>query len=77
MPYVMIDCGGFKRIMPTDKPNSIRKIQDDFRQSTIEGDANGHARLYSDDDIIKMFGGVSNSEMTDDVISVNVKSTRR
>lgn len=75
--YVMIDCGGFKRIMSTDRPNSIQKIQDDFRNATIEGDEFGRATLYSGDEIAAIVGGDTRKEVKRDVLAVNVKPAKR
>lgn len=78
MPYVIIDCGGFKEIKSTDKPNAIRELQDKFKNATIEGDNTGRAKLLSGDDIARMFNGRSDKpNNVKSVLEANVKPVQR
>lgn len=78
MQYVIIDCGGFKEIKSIDRPNAIRDIQDKFKNATIEGDADGHPKILSEDDISRIFGGRSVKHTdTKSILQTNVKPVKR
>lgn len=78
MAYVIVDCGGFKQIMSTDKPNNIRTIQDNFRNATIEGDEYGKAKILSGEDVARMFNGKTDKPNTiKSVIETKVKPVNR
>lgn len=78
MAFVIVDCGGFKQIVSTDRPQTLRTIQDNFRCATIEGDEFGKAKLLSGADVAKIFNGRSESKQnTKDMLEVNVKPVNR
>lgn len=78
MQFVIVDCGGFKEIKSIEHPNAIRELQDKFKNATIEGDANGHPRILTEDEVSEIFGGRSIRHTdTKSVIQTNVKPVKR
>lgn len=76
--YVIIDCGGFKQIIPKDKTSTIRQIQDDFRGAMIEGDASGKPNVYTGAEISAMFNGRGDRVQDKEVLSPdNIKVVPR
>lgn len=79
MQYVIVDCGGFKKIVPVEKVDTIRKLQDSFPKAYIEGDENGRAKLLTGEDVSAMLRGrvPDRKALVDEVLTQNVKKVNR
>lgn len=79
MKFVIVDCGGFKKIIPVEKTEAIRNLQDKFPNACIEGDEKGKAKQLTGDEVRQMLSGrvADKNPDIDDVLTKNVKTVNR
>lgn len=77
MTYIVVDCGGFKRIIPTDQGKVIKELQENF-SATIEGDETGKPKLLTGSDVASILNGKGTKKTNiDEIINNNVKKVNR
>lgn len=77
MAFVVIDCGGFKRIVSTDQSKVIKELQENFN-ATIEGDASGKPNLLSGSEVTSILNGKGCKKSgIEEILNTNVKTINR
>lgn len=77
MGFVVVDCGGFKQIISTDKAKTLRDIREKFTEATIEGDTSGKAKVLTGEEVAKLLGGRVEADNSTDVFNQKVKTVTR
>lgn len=77
MAYIVMDCGGFKRIISTDQSKVIKELQENF-EATIEGDETGRPKLLDGSGVASLLNGKGTKKTNiEEIISTNVKKVNR